>query len=120
GLTPSDRAFRRYGGCHRWLSLAAVDRNASGDAMIGGARRLALAGLWSLAGCGGAALDAVGLPPRALADGLVAHFAFDEGAGMLAKDGSGNGRDGQVTGGTWIADARFAGGLRLDRGDSIT
>lgn len=89
--------------------------------MSGDARRLAIAaGLWSLTGCGGAPLDAVGLPPRDLAEGLVAHFAFDEGAGAIAKDTSGNGRDGQLTSGTWIADAHFAGGLRLERGDSVT
>jgi hypothetical protein len=88
--------------------------------VIGDARRLAIAGLWSLAGCGGAPLDAVGLPARDLADGLVAHFAFDEGAGTIAKDTSGNGHDGQLTGGAWIADARFAGGLRLGAGDSVT
>jgi len=86
-------------------------------------RRLAIAGLWSLAltGCGGAPLDAVGLPPIDLAEGLVAHFAFDEGAGTVAKDTSGNGHDGQLalTTVTWIEDGHFAGGLRLDRGDSI-
>lgn len=87
--------------------------------MIAGVRRLAIAGLWSLAGCGGAPLDAVGLPAHDLADGLVAHFAFDEGAGMIAKDTSGNGRDGQLSSGAWISDGRFAGGLRLERGDSV-
>ena len=91
--------------------------------MIGDVRRrLAIAGLWSLAltGCGGAPLDAVGLPRRDVTAGLVVHFAFDEGTGMMAKDTSGNGHDGQLGGGTWIADARFADGVRLDRGDSVT
>ena len=89
--------------------------------MIVDLRRLAIAGLWALAlaGCAGAPLDAVGLPRRDITDGLVAHFAFDEGAGMIAKDTSGNGHDGQLTGGTPITDAHFAGGLRLDRGDSV-
>ena len=75
-------------------------------------------GLW-LTGCGAAPLDAVGLPPRDLDDGLVAHYAFDEGAGGIATDTSGNGHDGQLTGGAWIADARFASGLRLGPGDSV-
>lgn len=90
--------------------------------MRGDARRLAIAGLWSLIGCGGAPLDAVGLPPRELTDGLVAHFSLDEGAGTIAKDSSGNGHDGQLTltSGTWIVDAPFAGGLRLERGDSVS
>ena len=87
--------------------------------MIRNARRLAIAGLWSLIGCGGAPLDAVGLPARELTDGLVAHFAFDDGAGAIAKDSSGNGHDGQLTGGSWIGDAHFGGGLRLVRGDSV-
>jgi len=88
--------------------------------VIGGARRLAIAALWALAGCGGAPLDAVGLPARDLTDGLVAHFALDEGAGAIATDSSGNRHDGQLTGGTWIADARFAGGLRLGAGDFVS
>jgi hypothetical protein len=88
--------------------------------VIGHARGVAIAVVWSLTGCSGAPLDAVGLPARDLADSLVAHFAFDEGTGTIAKDTSGNGHDGQLTGGTWIADARFAGGLRLDSGDSVT
>jgi len=82
------------------------------------AARLAVA-LVSLAGCGDAVLDAVGLPPRVLADGLVAHWALDEGGGTIAGDSSGNGHDGQLTGGTWITDARFGGGLRLVAGDAV-
>jgi len=79
----------------------------------------ALLSPFSVTGCGEAPLDAVGLPPRVLADGLVAHWALDEGAGTTARDGSGHGHDGQLTGGTWIADARFGGGLRLAAGDAV-
>jgi hypothetical protein len=86
---------------------------------MAGGRRLAIVGLWVVTGCGAAPLDAVGLPVRDLADALVAHFTFDEGAGTIATDTSGNGRDGQLTGGTWIADARFAGGLRLAAADFV-
>jgi len=75
--------------------------------------------LGSLTGCGAAPLDAVGLPPRVLADGLVAHWTLDDGAGTTARDGSGNGHDGQLAGGTWIADGRFGGGLRLVAGDAV-
>ena len=78
-----------------------------------------VAALVAIAGCGDAILDAVGLPPAVLADGLVAHWAFDEGAGTTASDSSGNGHDGQLTGGTWITDGRFGGGLRLIAGDAI-
>ncbi len=73
----------------------------------------------SVVGCSEAPLDAVGLPPRVLADGLVAHWRLDEGSGAIAGDSSGNGHDGQLSGGTWIADARFGGGLRLVAGDAL-
>jgi Concanavalin A-like lectin/glucanases superfamily len=70
--------------------------------------------------CSEAPLDAVGLPPRVLTDGLVAHWPFDEAGGTVARDGSGNGHDGQLNGGAWIADGRFAGGLRLAAGDVLS
>jgi hypothetical protein len=70
-------------------------------------------------GCGEALLDAVGLPPRVLGDGLVAHWALDEGGGTTARDDAGHGHDGQLSGGTWISDARFGGGLRLGAGDAV-
>ena len=84
-------------------------------------RRSALlaAALVSIAGCGEAVLDAVGLPPRVLTDGLVAHWALDDGGGTIARDSSGNGHDGQLTGGTWIDPARFGGGLSLIAGDAV-
>jgi hypothetical protein len=80
---------------------------------------VAAALLWPGIGCGEAPLDAVGLPPRVLADGLVAHWTLDEGGGATARDSSGNGYDGQLTGGTWISDGRFGGGLRLAAGDAV-
>ena len=75
--------------------------------------------LWPVTGCDEAVLDAVGLPPGVLTDGLVAHWALDEGGGAIARDSSGNGHDGQLTGGTWFADAQFGGGLRLAGGDAV-
>jgi hypothetical protein len=73
--------------------------------------------------CGEARLDAVRLPPherqRALRDELVAHWALDDVQGPTAQDDSGNGYDGVVSGGTWITDGRFAGGLRLGPGDAV-
>lgn len=80
---------------------------------------LAAALLWPITGCDEAVLDAVGLPPGVLADGLVAHWALDEGGGTIADDSSGNGYNGQLTGGTWFADAKFGGGLRLVAGDAV-
>jgi hypothetical protein len=35
--------------------------------------------------------------------GLVAAYAFDEGAGASVTDGSGNGNEGTVTGATWAS-----------------
>jgi hypothetical protein len=80
---------------------------------------LATALLWPVTGCDEVVLDAVGLPPRVLADGLVAHWTLDEGGGTIAGDSSGNGYDGQLTGGTWFDDARFGGGLRVVAGDVV-
>jgi hypothetical protein len=69
-------------------------------------------------------LDAVALPPNDLgedlANGLVAHWTLDPIDQAVAEDHSGNEHHGQVSGGTWISDGRFAGGLRLARGDSVT
>jgi hypothetical protein len=70
-------------------------------------------------GCGEAMLDAVELPARTLTDGLVAHWSLDEGRGTVARDASGNGHDGQLSGGSWIADARLGGGVRFAAGDTI-
>ena len=70
-------------------------------------------------GCEPRPLDAVVAPPRELADALIAHWTFDDGAGNVAADASGNGHDGQLTGGAWISDGRFAGALRLATGDVI-
>jgi hypothetical protein len=71
-------------------------------------------------GCSAAPLEAIEFPVDGLGGGLVAHWALDDGAGAIARDRSGNGHDGEVTGGTWITDARFAGGLRLAAGDAVT
>jgi len=89
--------------------------------MTGRSAELAVlaATLIPIAGCGDAVLDAVGLPPPVLADGLVAHWELDEGGGTIASDSSGNGHHGQLTGGTWITDARFGGGLRLIAGHAV-
>jgi hypothetical protein len=72
-----------------------------------------------LVGCSGVPLDAVGPPRRDLAQGIVAHWALDDGTGTTARDSSGQRHDGQLTGGMWIPDGRFAGGLRLSAGDSV-
>jgi hypothetical protein len=80
---------------------------------------LLAAALWSVTGCSESVLDAVGLPPHVLADGMVAHWKLDESSGTVVGDSSGNGHDGQLTGGMWIFDGRFGGALRLAGGDAV-
>jgi len=41
-------------------------------------------------------------PVQAQEDGLVAEWHFDEGAGSVLKDSSGNGNDGTIYGATWV------------------
>lgn len=80
--------------------------------------------LGALNACSEAPLDAVTAPPEVadvpVSSGLVAHWPLDETAGALAHDDSGAGHDGQVNGGTWLSDGRFAGALRLTQGDSVS
>jgi hypothetical protein len=73
-----------------------------------------------VAGCGAGPLDAVTIDPRSLAAGLVAHWTFDEGSGTVVGDRSGNGHDGELTGGTWTTGGHFAGALTLTSGDHVT
>jgi hypothetical protein len=56
------------------------------------------------------------LPPRP--SGLVAHWSFDEGAGIIARDDSGNGYHAHLVGGTWVP-GRFKGGLAIARGEYV-
>lgn len=51
-------------------------------------------------------------PPVSL--GLVAAYAFEEGAGTAAADGSGRGHTGTVTGATWVQNGRFGRALSFD------
>jgi len=77
-----------------------------------------------LGACGEAPLDAVELPPADgdpdLSAGLVAHWPLDEAAGVLVPDDSGAAHHGQLTGGTWLSDGRFAGALRLAAGETVS
>src|SRR4051812_43841409 len=73
--------------------------------------------LASLSACGLAPLDVVDLPAAGV--GLVAYWTFDEGTGISVLDHSGNAFNGQLTGGSWIADGSFGGALYLTRGDYV-
>jgi concanavalin A-like lectin/glucanase superfamily protein len=74
-----------------------------------------------LPGCGPTAIESVTIAGGDLARGLVAHWPFDEPSGSTTvTDRSGNGHDGQLTGGAWVGAGRFGSGLRLQPGDSVT
>lgn len=72
-----------------------------------------------IVGCGATPLDAIKVDPANLPLGLVAHWPFDEGSGQVVGDRSGNGHDGQLTGGSWVAEGRFSGALVLRFGDAV-
>ena len=74
---------------------------------------------WGLgAGCNQTPLDVATIAPTNLANGLVAHWTFDETAGATAHDSSGNGRDGSVFGPGWSwTTGHFAGALQLSGND---
>jgi hypothetical protein len=65
-------------------------------------------------------LQAVELGPSTLPRQLLAHWSFDDQAGNVVNDDSGNARQGQLTGGTWLNDGRFAGALHLGPGEFVT
>jgi hypothetical protein len=70
------------------------------------------------AACSAGPIEVARLQPGSLADGMVAHWAFDERMGDVLHDDSGNKRDGQITGATWI-DGRFDGALHFNAGDAV-
>ena len=81
----------------------------------------AAAFLIAVAGCGPGPLEAVTINPSGLAQGVVAHWTFDETGGNVVPDSSGNRHDGQLTGGTWLpSGGRFGGALTLAPGDHVT
>jgi len=66
------------------------------------------------------ALALLGLPPAPPAQavgGLVAAYAFDEGAGTTVADSSGNGNTGTLSGATWTS-GRYNGGLSFNGSSS--
>jgi hypothetical protein len=71
-------------------------------------------------GCGPTPLDVVVLPPGSstLHRGLVAHWSFDEGAGLVAHDDSGSGYHGHLVGAEWTT-GRFGGGLAFSGGQYV-
>jgi uncharacterized repeat protein (TIGR01451 family) len=58
------------------------------------------------------------VPVQAQEDGLVSEWHFDEGAGNVLKDSSGNGNDGTIYGATWV-DGKFGKALSFDGVDDF-
>jgi hypothetical protein len=73
-----------------------------------------------LIGCGPTYIDAVGLAPTTLGEGLVAHWTFDQTDGPILEDDSGNSRNGIISGATFRNDGRFGSALHFRFGDSVT
>jgi hypothetical protein len=65
-------------------------------------------------------LQAVELGASTLPRQLLAHWAFDDQTGSVVNDDSGNAHHGQLTGGTWLDDGRFAGALHLGPGELVS
>ena len=56
-------------------------------------------------------------PPPPLPDGLIAAYGFDEGAGNIAQDISGNGHHGTRNAPAWSTNGHFSGALEFDGAD---
>jgi hypothetical protein len=72
-------------------------------------------------GCTPGPVDVATISPASVANGMVAHWTFDETAGATAHDSSGNGRDGTIFGPGWSwAAGHFDGALQLSGDDQVT
>jgi hypothetical protein len=72
-------------------------------------------------GCTPGPVDVATLSSGGLTSGLVGHWTFDEGSGMVANDSSGNGRGGLISGPGWSwTDGRFGGALHFSGVDQVT
>jgi hypothetical protein len=92
-----------------------MKRRAAGAGAIAAA--LGAAGF----GCTPGPVDVATIAPASVANGMVAHWTFDETAGATAHDSSGNGRDGNIFGPGWSwTPGRFDGALQLSGADQIT
>jgi hypothetical protein len=72
-------------------------------------------------GCTSTPIDVATLPPAVLANGLLAHWKFDDAVGASVEDSSGNGRDGLIFGPNWSwTEGRFGGALRFGGTDQVS
>ncbi|HVY37206.1 MAG TPA: LamG domain-containing protein [Polyangia bacterium] len=82
---------------------------------------MAFALLATVGGCSAAPIEVATLGQNALTNGLVAHWAFDEGNGAVAGDGSGNGHNGALQGPawSWMPTGRFGAAIHLSGADVV-
>ncbi|XXY48488.1 RICIN domain-containing protein [Sorangium sp. So ce269] len=99
---------------------AATPSPAAAPGVRAARRWVAAVASLGLAACAEGPLDAVELTSTTLTQGLVAYWPFDEGEGTVVFDRSGNRRDGELTGGTWLEDGQFGHALRFDGGEFMT
>jgi hypothetical protein len=87
--------------------------------MLAGPLLLMIAG----AGCSPGPIEIATVPASNLTNGLIAHWALDEGSGNVANDGSGNGHTGLLAGpGSgygWIT-GEFGSALQFSGADYVT
>jgi hypothetical protein len=86
--------------------------------MLVTARRRRLAVTVALAVTVGLALLPAWAASAAAEPVVVAAYAFDEGAGAVATDSSGNGLDGRIVGARWTADGAYGSALSFNGTDS--
>lgn len=60
-----------------------------------------------------------GAPPIPPVSGAFASYSFNAGSGTTVADGSGNGRNGTITGATWVA-GKYGQALSFDGNDLVT
>jgi len=95
-----------------------VRRNVRGFA-FGLVVALLASGILAAAGGGVVqAVQAAGSGGGGSDEGLVAEWRFDEGAGSVLHDSSGNGNDGTIHGASWTA-GKFGNALRFDGQDDF-
>jgi hypothetical protein len=68
--------------------------------------------------CSAGRMEVIGVTPRSLELGLVAHWPCDSEGGSALVDTSGNRHDGNLAGASWVA-GRFGGALHFEAGGGV-
>jgi len=99
------------------FSLAWATGGVANGAHILSARARDAAGNTALAANATVTVTNVGPPPSI--SGLVAAYAFNEGAGSTVADASGNNNTGTISGATWTTGGRFGSALVFNGGSAV-